>query len=182
MITIRKYGNRRLYDTSGSRYINLEDLAKLIRDGETVQVVDARTAEDLTQSVLLQTIMEVQGGLCGLPTGMLHRLIRYGGDSTWSRALMQQLSLGLDMLDTQIAQFEQRFSPPRPQSRPADAGAAAPPAEEEAPKAKRKAKAKEAEEPEVEEEDAPPEARPPQDAELSALRDRLANLEKRLKK
>ena len=51
-IVIKKYPNRRLYDTSASRYINLEDIAELIRKGKDVQVVDAQTGEDLTRVTL----------------------------------------------------------------------------------------------------------------------------------
>lgn len=167
MITIRKYGNRRLYDASASRYVNLEDLAKLIREGEQIKVADARTGEDLTQATLLQIISEVHGGGVSLPSGFLHRLIRYGGDAPWSKVLMQQFSLGLEMLDAQLAQLEQRFPSARPGS-PAGSPAGGPvgsPAPEPPP-----------EEPE---EPAAPAA--PAD-ELSAMRERLQALERRLKK
>jgi polyhydroxyalkanoate synthesis repressor PhaR len=57
-IVIKKYENRRLYDTRNSRYINLDEIAQLIRDGRDVQVVDAATGEDITRPVLTQIIME----------------------------------------------------------------------------------------------------------------------------
>ena len=57
-IVIKKYENRRLYDTSNSRYINLDEIAQLIRDGRDVQVVDAATGEDITRPVLTQIIMD----------------------------------------------------------------------------------------------------------------------------
>ena len=48
-VLIKKYGNRRLYDTQASRYVNLDDIAAMIREGKPVQVVDAKTREDLTR-------------------------------------------------------------------------------------------------------------------------------------
>ena len=58
MVVIRKYPNRRLYDTSAGRYVNLDDVAALVRQGAEVQVVDARTGEDVTRVVLTQIIVE----------------------------------------------------------------------------------------------------------------------------
>jgi polyhydroxyalkanoate synthesis repressor PhaR len=73
---IKKYENRRLYDTSRSRYVNLEDVARMVRDGMDVQVVDAATGEDLTRVVLTQVIMEdAKGNSSGLPLDLLRRLI-----------------------------------------------------------------------------------------------------------
>lgn len=81
MITIKKYSNRRLYDTSRSQYITLEELATLIRDGEDVQVQDAKSGEDLTQGVLAQIIIESRGAAKLLPTSMLTQLIRMEEDA-----------------------------------------------------------------------------------------------------
>ena len=55
---IKKYENRRLYDTGASRYVNLEDVARMVREGVEVQVVDARSGEDLTRVILTQVIVE----------------------------------------------------------------------------------------------------------------------------
>jgi polyhydroxyalkanoate synthesis repressor PhaR len=75
-VIIKKYGNRRLYDTAESRYINLEDVAALVRKGADVQIVDAKTAEDLTRSVLTQIIMEeAKDQRAGLPLELLRQLI-----------------------------------------------------------------------------------------------------------
>ncbi len=75
-VVIRKYANRRLYDTSGSRYVNLEEIAALIRNGNDVQVVDAKTAEDLTRVTLTQIILEdAKGQSSGLPLEMLRQLV-----------------------------------------------------------------------------------------------------------
>src|ERR1041385_1940799 len=57
-IVIKKYENRRLYDSSSSRYVNLDDVAALIRKGADVQIVDAKTGEDLTRATLTQIILE----------------------------------------------------------------------------------------------------------------------------
>ncbi|HXZ79488.1 MAG TPA: polyhydroxyalkanoate synthesis regulator DNA-binding domain-containing protein [Terriglobales bacterium] len=75
-IVIRKYGNRRLYDTSTSRYINLDDIAALVRNGKEVQVIDAKTGEDLTRLTLTQIISEdVKNQPSGLPLELLRQLI-----------------------------------------------------------------------------------------------------------
>lgn len=75
-VVIKKYGNRRLYDTSASRYVNLEDVAELIRQGAEVQVVDAKTGDDLTRVTLTQIIVEdAKEQPSGLPLELLRQLI-----------------------------------------------------------------------------------------------------------
>src|SRR5271157_2885525 len=75
-IVIKKYPNRRLYDTSASRYINLEDIGELVRKGKDVQVVDAQTGEDLTRVTLTQVIMDdAKQQPTGLPLELLRQLI-----------------------------------------------------------------------------------------------------------
>ena len=75
-IVIKKYPNRRLYDTSGSRYINLEDIGELIRKGKDLQVVDAQTGEDLTRVTLTQIIVDdAKQQPTGLPLELLRQLI-----------------------------------------------------------------------------------------------------------
>lgn len=81
MVTIKKYSNRRLYDTSESCYITLEELAFKIRDGDDVKVIDAKTDRDLTQQVLAQIILESRGAAKLLPVPLLMRLIRMGEDN-----------------------------------------------------------------------------------------------------
>ena len=79
---IKKYPNRRLYDTEISSYITIEDVRQLIVDGETLEVRDAKTGEDLTRQVLLQIITErEQDGQPMLSTQLLSQLIRFYGDS-----------------------------------------------------------------------------------------------------
>ncbi|HYW47156.1 MAG TPA: polyhydroxyalkanoate synthesis regulator DNA-binding domain-containing protein [Bryobacteraceae bacterium] len=72
---IKKYPNRRLYDTSSGRYVNLEDLAAMIRKGTDLQVVDAKTGEDLTRVILTQIIVEDARDRPTLPLELLRQLI-----------------------------------------------------------------------------------------------------------
>ncbi len=81
MHLIKKYGNRRLYDTDTSRYVTLEELTAKIRDGAEVRVVDAKTGEDLTQPTLTQIIFEGRGAQALLPAQLLHQLVRLQEDA-----------------------------------------------------------------------------------------------------
>jgi polyhydroxyalkanoate synthesis repressor PhaR len=75
-VLIKKYPNRRLYNTSSRAYVNLSDLASLIRQGEEIQVVDAKTNEDITRVVLTQIILEdAKDAPTGLPLELLRQLI-----------------------------------------------------------------------------------------------------------
>jgi polyhydroxyalkanoate synthesis repressor PhaR len=75
-VIIKKYPNRRLYDTSAGRYVNLDDVAILIRQGADVQVVDARTGADLTRVILTQIIVEdAKGQPASLPLDLLRQLV-----------------------------------------------------------------------------------------------------------
>lgn len=75
-VIIKKYGNRRLYDTSASRYVNLEEIAGMVRNGTDVQVVDAKTGEDLTRATLMQVIAEdTKDQQAGLPLELIRQLI-----------------------------------------------------------------------------------------------------------
>lgn len=74
---IKKYENRRLYDTVESRYVNLEEVAKLVRDGTDIKVVDTKSGQDLTRSVLTQIIVEdSRGAEGGPPLEFLRDLVR----------------------------------------------------------------------------------------------------------
>ena len=77
---IKRYGNRKLYDVAASAYVSLDDLAELIRGGETVEVVDNVTGEDITAQTLTQIVLE-QGkrGRGILSTDLLHDLLRKSG-------------------------------------------------------------------------------------------------------
>jgi polyhydroxyalkanoate synthesis repressor PhaR len=79
---IKKYPNRRLYDTEISSYITLEEVRQLVLDGETFEVRDAKSGEDLTRSVLLQIISEhEEKGQPMLSPQLLSQIIRFYGDS-----------------------------------------------------------------------------------------------------
>src|ERR1700743_2060962 len=82
-ITIKKYANRRLYNTGTSTYVTLEDLARMVKQGEDFVVYDAKTGEDITRPVLGQIIFEQEGkgGQSLLPIAFLRQLIRFYGDS-----------------------------------------------------------------------------------------------------
>jgi polyhydroxyalkanoate synthesis repressor PhaR len=82
-VTIKKYANRRLYNTGTSAYVTLEDLAVMVKSGEDFVVYDAKTGEEITRSVLTQIIFEQEGkgGQNLLPINFLRQLIRFYGDS-----------------------------------------------------------------------------------------------------
>jgi polyhydroxyalkanoate synthesis repressor PhaR len=82
-ITIKKYANRRLYNTASSAYVTLADLAKMVKTGEDFVVYDAKTNEEITRSVLAQIIFEQEGieGQSLLPITFLRQIIRFYGDS-----------------------------------------------------------------------------------------------------
>ncbi len=81
-ITIKKYANRRLYDTASSSYVTLEDLARMVREGVDFIVIDARSGEDITRSVLTQIIVEEESkGEHLLPLNFLRQLIGFYGDN-----------------------------------------------------------------------------------------------------
>ena len=82
-VVVKKYANRRLYNTATSSYVTLDDLAEMIKAGGDFVVYDAKTGEDLTRSVLTQIIVEQEqkGGQNLLPTSFLRQLISFYGDS-----------------------------------------------------------------------------------------------------
>lgn len=85
LVIIKKYANRRLYDTSKSAYVTLNHLSDLVKQGVEFEVRDAKTGEDLTRSVLTQIIFEQEaGGNGALPTNFLRQLIKFYGDGVQS--------------------------------------------------------------------------------------------------
>lgn len=96
MPVIKRYPNRKLYDTEAKRYITLNEIAALIRAGEEVMVTDHATDEDLTAVVLTQIIFEQEKAQRGfLPKAVLTNLVRAGGDTLGT--LRRGLSLPLDL-------------------------------------------------------------------------------------
>jgi polyhydroxyalkanoate synthesis repressor PhaR len=75
-VTIRKYSDRRLYDTGASRYVTLEDIARMIREGDEVQVLDSKSGKDITRLILTQIVVEdARGRESGLPMQLLRQLV-----------------------------------------------------------------------------------------------------------
>ncbi len=80
-VLVKKYGNRRLYDTGDSKYVTLDELAAKIRSGIDIRVVDANTNEDLTQATLTQLVLETGHAARFLPVQLLLQMIRLSDDS-----------------------------------------------------------------------------------------------------
>jgi polyhydroxyalkanoate synthesis repressor PhaR len=81
-VVVKKYANRRLYNTESSSYITLDTLADMVREGRDFVVYDAKTGDDITRGVLTQIIVEEENkGRAMLPTGFLRQLIGFYGDS-----------------------------------------------------------------------------------------------------
>jgi polyhydroxyalkanoate synthesis repressor PhaR len=81
-VVVKKYANRRLYNTEASSYVTLEDLARMVREGRDFVVYDAKSGEDITRSVLTQIIVEEEAkGTNLLPTPFLRQLIGFYGDN-----------------------------------------------------------------------------------------------------
>ncbi|HEV2569027.1 polyhydroxyalkanoate synthesis repressor PhaR [Sphingomonas sp.] len=105
VVIIKKYANRRLYNTETSSYITLEHLATMVREGREFQVLDARTDEDITRSVLTQIIMEEEArGQTMLPVNFLRQLISMYGDSMQSM-VPQYLDASMEAFRKNQAQF-----------------------------------------------------------------------------
>ncbi len=109
---VKKYSNRRLYDTVDSKYITLEELAAKIRDGADPLVIDAKTNSDLTQATLAQIIFESRGGANLLPSALLTRMIRMGDDAL-AEFLGRYVSWSLDIY-LQAKQGAQALAPYNP--------------------------------------------------------------------
>ena len=110
-VIIKKYANRRLYNTDTSTYVTLEDLATMVKSGEDFVVYDAKTSEDITRSVLTQIIFEQENkeGQNLLPITFLRQLIRFYGDSM-QRLVPSYLEFSLDSLTRQQEQYRRRFA------------------------------------------------------------------------
>lgn len=109
-VVIKKYANRRLYDTSGSRYINLEDIGALVRNGTDLQVVDAKTGEDITRVTLTQIIVEdAKGQPTGLPLELLRQLI-VASDRVGQEFIMWYLKSAFDAYQKVQSTVQSRLS------------------------------------------------------------------------
>jgi len=111
-ITIKKYANRRLYNTGTSTYVTLEDLASMVKAGEDFVVFDAKTNEDITRSVLTQIIFEQEnkeGTQNLLPINFLRQLIRFYGDSM-QMLVPRYLEVSIDSLTREQSKFREQIS------------------------------------------------------------------------
>jgi len=110
-VTIKKYANRRLYNTGTSTYVTLEDLAAMVKAGEDFIVYDAKTGEDITRSVLAQIIFEQENkqGQNLLPINFLRQLIRFYGDSM-QMLVPRYLEVSLESLAREQEKFRQQMA------------------------------------------------------------------------
>src|SRR5262244_4202619 len=110
-VTIKKYANRRLYNTGTSTYVTLEDLAAMVKAGEDFVVYDAKTSEDITRSVLTQIIFEQENkeGQNLLPITVLRQLIRFYGDSM-QMLVPPYLEVSIDNLAREQQKFRDQMS------------------------------------------------------------------------
>jgi polyhydroxyalkanoate synthesis repressor PhaR len=110
-IVIKKYANRRLYNTGTSTYVTLEDLAAMVKKGEDFVVYDAKTSEDITRLVLTQIILEQEnkGGQNLLPATFLRQLIRFYGDSM-QMLVPRYLEVSMESLTREQEKFRQQMS------------------------------------------------------------------------
>jgi polyhydroxyalkanoate synthesis repressor PhaR len=188
VVVVKKYSNRRLYDTSDSRYITLDELAQKIRAGKDVRVVDAKSGEDLTQSTLAQIILESRRAARLLPVPLLTQLIRMGDDAlaeffsrymSWALELYTQARTGAQALSplnpfatlpfTATSALARLFASGPGWAPPPPAAAPPPPPPEPGP------------EPEPEEEDDGPEPATTPAGDIAALRQELEDLKAALK-
>lgn len=154
---IKRYSNRKLYDTQESRYVTLEEIEEMIRGGREISVVDASTGEDLTSVTLTQIILEHERNHRGtLPTGFLHQLIKHG--EAWQDVVQRSMRSSLEGIVTNQREMERVFRDWATRS-----GWVVPPAAD------------------VKRESAEPDAERLRE-EVSSLRERLRALEERLEK
>ena len=110
VVIIKKYANRRLYDTESSSYITLERLAEMVRQKRDFKVVDAKTGEDLTRGVLAQIIMDEEArGATMLPVNFLRQLISMYGDQMQS-VVPQYLEASLEQLQRNQSQLREAMA------------------------------------------------------------------------
>jgi len=155
---IKRYSNRKLYDTQESRYVTLEEIEEMVRAGKEISVVDAATGEDLTSVTLTQIILENERNhRTALPAAFLHQLIKYG--ETWQDFVQRSMKSSFEGLVSNQREMERVFREWSQRAGWAPAAAGRPEARREA-------------------EPDPDRLRD----EVAALRERLRSLEERLEK
>ena len=109
-VTIKKYANRRLYNTGTSTYVTLEDLAQMVKNGEDFVVYDAKSSDDITHSVLTQIIFEQEGkGQNLLPINFLRQIIRFYGDSM-QMLVPRYLDMSIENFTKEQSNLREHFS------------------------------------------------------------------------
>jgi polyhydroxyalkanoate synthesis repressor PhaR len=110
-VTIKKYANRRLYNTGTSTYVTLEDLASMVKGGQDFVVFDAKSGDDITRSVLAQIIFEQENkeGQSLLPIAFLRQLIRFYGDSM-QMLVPRYLEASIDSLTRDQGKFREQMA------------------------------------------------------------------------
>ena len=105
---IKRYSNRKLYDTQESRYVTLDEIEEMIRGGKEVSVVDAASGEDLTAVTLTQIILENERNHRGtLPTAFLHQLIKHG--ESWQDFVQRSMKSSLEGIISSQRDMERVF-------------------------------------------------------------------------
>ena len=111
-VVVKKYANRRLYNTETSTYVTLEDLAQMVRSERDFVVFDAKSGDDLTHAVLTQIIVEQEsrsGGQTLLPIPFLRQLIRFYGDAM-ERLVPSYLQISMETLTREQDRFRKQFA------------------------------------------------------------------------
>lgn len=110
-ITIKKYANRRLYNTATSSYVTLDHLCQMVKDGIEFSVFDAKTGEDITRAVLTQIIVEEEAkGENLLPIGFLRQIIGFYGDSMQKFLLPQYLELMMQAFEKNRSEIQRHMT------------------------------------------------------------------------
>lgn len=105
---IKRYSNRKLYDSQESRYVTLEELEELVRAGKEIRVVDAATGEDLTAVTLMQILLETERShRASLPTALLHQMIQHG--EAWQEFVQRSLRASLEGISTSQREVDRIF-------------------------------------------------------------------------
>ena len=163
---IKRYSNRKLYDTQESRYVTLEEIEEMIRGGKEISVVDASTGEDLTSVTLAQIILENERNhRAALPSAFLHQLVKHG--EAWQEFVQRSMRSSLEGIISSQREMDRVF-----RDWASRAGWGAPPSGATSPKT-----------PETGRREPPVEQDPERlREEVATLRERLRALEDRLEK
>lgn len=117
-IIIKRYSNRRLYDTHTSEYVNIEKIAEMVRSGQHLQVIDTSTGDDVTNVVLTQIMLnEQKEQKKGLPLELLFQLVRQSGES-YMDIMKELMSIGPKVYEKSVEEMKSTLSPKARQETP----------------------------------------------------------------